>query len=311
MAVIGAKGAKKDGSEAAEKLALSMLAPESLPGTSEIPGGRYALPETEKDVATFRGAEFNEAELAAQLAKSKSVARLWQRSAAGVEGKRPPLPLSPGQIGLVGGSGLINGLVDCDAPHVIKGMVIKKSRQRVDEIHDAKGRPKGTALTETRANKLVFNLLTPQGFVSLTERGGGKPETGSEAAPPAAPAAAPLRKPGNAGAAEACGLDAPPGTPVPARTRPPKFATGRIVLTDGAKRKVQAREIVCMLSRHETGDWGSVDEATRRSNEKQTKEGGMIFSSYPRADGTSVWAITKPDRSETTVMLSTEEYMDF
>lgn len=40
--------------------------------------------------------------------------------------KRPPLPLSIGQVGLIGGSGLINGLMECDYPHIVKGRIIKE-----------------------------------------------------------------------------------------------------------------------------------------------------------------------------------------
>ena len=38
----------------------------------------------------------------------------------------PLLPLNIGQVGLIGGSGLINGYVDCENRTVIKGRVIKE-----------------------------------------------------------------------------------------------------------------------------------------------------------------------------------------
>ena len=55
---------------------------------------------------------------------------LPQQSALDGREKRPPLPLTIGQIGLVGGSSLINGLIECDAPHVLKGRVVKAVRRR-------------------------------------------------------------------------------------------------------------------------------------------------------------------------------------
>lgn len=64
---------------------------------------------------------FNEDELARQLANSTGFDRLFAKSRLDSEIKRPPLPLSIGQVGLIGGSGLINGLMECDYPHIVKG----------------------------------------------------------------------------------------------------------------------------------------------------------------------------------------------
>ena len=73
--------------------------------------------------------------------------------------KRPLLPLNIGQVGLIGGSGLINGYVDCEEPHVIKGRVIKEVKRYRDT-------EQGT-LTETRVNRMLFNILTPEGVKRL------------------------------------------------------------------------------------------------------------------------------------------------
>ena len=69
------------------------------------------------------------------------------------------LPLNIGQVGLIGGSGLINGYVDCENPHIIKGRVIKEVKKRENE-------DEGT-LTETRVNRMLFNILTPEGLKKL------------------------------------------------------------------------------------------------------------------------------------------------
>ena len=62
-------------------------------------------------------------------------------------------------LGLIGGSGLINGYIDCDSPHVIKGRIIKQVRTRENEEMNT--------LTETRVNKMIFNILTPNGVKKL------------------------------------------------------------------------------------------------------------------------------------------------
>ncbi len=41
--------------------------------------------------------------------------------------------LSIGQVGLIGGSGLINGLMECDYPHIVKGRIIKEKHTVTDE----------------------------------------------------------------------------------------------------------------------------------------------------------------------------------
>ncbi len=82
--------------------------------------------------------------------------------------KRPPLPLSISQIGLIGGSGLINGLIACDTPHIIKGRIVKVTRTESEEQFAADGKHIGSEIHETISNKMIFNVLTPSGFRALT-----------------------------------------------------------------------------------------------------------------------------------------------
>ncbi len=142
--------------------------PGSIPSLTELPEGRYALPARPLEVRTFRGENFNEKELERQLSQSDSFQRMMARSELDSGVKRPPLPLSISQIGLIGGSGMINGLIQCDTPHVIKGRVVKVTRNEVEERFDAKGRYDGAELHETITNKMIFNILTPNGFKALT-----------------------------------------------------------------------------------------------------------------------------------------------
>ena len=128
----------------------------------------YELPAVSKKVETFRGAVFNEDELARQLANSTGFDRLFAKSRLDSEIKRPPLPLSIGQVGLIGGSGLINGLMECDYPHIVKGRIIKEKHTVTDENRGPHGRLISTEIRETISNRMIFNILTPSGFRSLT-----------------------------------------------------------------------------------------------------------------------------------------------
>lgn len=159
IAVIGIKKEKSDGSEQAETLSEYAMLPEKIPYITELEMHKYTIPDVEKEVSLFQGAQFNLGELARQLEKSESAKFLFEKSRIDSNEKRPLLPLNIGQIGLVGGSGLINGYIDCDEPHIIKGRVIKEVKKRVDEVNDT--------LTETRVNKMLFNILTSDGVKRL------------------------------------------------------------------------------------------------------------------------------------------------
>jgi len=159
IVVFGIKKKKEDGSEEAEKLSQFAMLPERIPMIDTLGTEIYSVPEVEKNVEVFKGANFNLGELQRQLAKSKSINMFFEKSKIDAIEKRPLLPLNIGQVGLIGGSGLINGYVDCDTPHIIKGRVIKEVKRRENE-------EEGT-LTETRVNRMLFNILTPEGVKHL------------------------------------------------------------------------------------------------------------------------------------------------
>ena len=143
--------------------------PDAIPGIAQIDPQRYVLPDTPKTVAVFKGEKFNEKELERQLCRSNSLQRLIRsKSELDNAGKRPLLPLSIGQIGLVGGSGMINGLIECDTPHIIKGRIIKVKHTEREDEYDQWGRYAGAEIREVISNKMVFNVLTPTGFKALT-----------------------------------------------------------------------------------------------------------------------------------------------
>lgn len=157
IAVMGIKKHKDDGSDAVEKLVQLASDVDNLPLITDLKTEHYVLPEQEKNVDLFKGAVFNLGELKRQLAMSKSMDFLFERSSLDSREKRPLLPLNVGQVGLIGGSGLINGYIDCENPHILKGRIIKEIKKSDN----------GDTISETHVNKMVFNVLTPQGFKSL------------------------------------------------------------------------------------------------------------------------------------------------
>ena len=168
VAVMGIR--KRKATEPGDTLRLERYAvsPDTIPSLSEMPEGRYALPERAVEVATFKGEIFNERELEQQLRRSDSFEQMMTRCELDSGVKHPLLPLSIGQIGLIGGSGMINGLIECEHPHIIKGRIVKVVHTENEEKFTAEGKHMGTEVREVVTNKMIFNILTPQGFKSLT-----------------------------------------------------------------------------------------------------------------------------------------------
>ena len=142
--------------------------PDRIPALTELNSPRYALPANETEVKVFKGERFNQKELEQQLRRCDSFQQLMARSQLDSGVKHPLLPLSISQIGLIGGSGMINGLIQCDSPHIIKGRIVKVIRRETDERFAANGKHIGSEVKETITNKMIFNVLTPHGFKALT-----------------------------------------------------------------------------------------------------------------------------------------------
>lgn len=168
VAVLGIR--KKRDTELQDTLWLEQLAcsPAGIPLLTQLPESRYALPAQPMTVNTFKGERFNQKELEQQLRKSDSFAQMMARSELDSGVKHPLLPLSISQIGLIGGSGMINGLIECDTPHIIKGRIVKVMRTESEEKFSARGNHMGSEIRETITNKMIFNVLTPNGFKALT-----------------------------------------------------------------------------------------------------------------------------------------------
>ena len=169
LVVLGLRKKRCEDSKTAAVLERLACNPQCIPPISEIPEGRYAIPAAVKAVEIFKGEKFNEKELERQLSHSDSFRRLLNAKSDLDRGtKHPLLPLSIGQIGLVGGSGMINGAINCETPHIIKGRIIKVKHVEREEKYSSRGMHTGAEVKEVVSNKMVFNILTPKGFKALT-----------------------------------------------------------------------------------------------------------------------------------------------
>ncbi len=88
----------------------------------------------------------------------------------------------------------------------------------------------------------------------------------------------------------------------------PLFALGQTLTTPGALVVMQGMDIspVSLLSRHQRGDWGNLDQDDKEANDSALKTEARIFSAYI-FDTVKLWVITEADRSATTILLP-EEY---
>jgi hypothetical protein len=85
-----------------------------------------------------------------------------------------------------------------------------------------------------------------------------------------------------------------------------KFRLGRIVTTPGALARLTQEDILHGIQRHQSGDWGDLDDEDRQTNDQALVNGARIFSVYRAANGTRFWIITEADRR--TCILLPEDY---
>ena len=159
VAILGARKKRAADAETAARLEKLAYAPAKIPVITELQEDRYVVPGVEKVVEVFKGERFNEKELERQLSHSDSIRRLMNAKSELDRGqKHPLLPLSIGQIRLVGGSSMINGLIECDTPHIIKGRIVKVKNTEREELFTYDGFHKGTEVRDTISNKMIFNF---------------------------------------------------------------------------------------------------------------------------------------------------------
>ena len=93
------------------------------------------------------------------------------------------------------------------------------------------------------------------------------------------------------------------------RERMARFELGRLLATPGALEAAEGAgdDLREYLNRHARGDWGMVDDADRRANDRALIDGTRLLSAYVLRDGrTRIWIITEADRSATTILLPSE-----
>ncbi len=94
----------------------------------------------------------------------------------------------------------------------------------------------------------------------------------------------------------------------------PLFPMGRLVMTANLQAKLREAnpkfweaELIGLISRHASGDWGDLDEEDNWQNDMALHRGFRIFSAYETGADLKIRIITEADRSVTTVLLP-EDY---
>ena len=90
-------------------------------------------------------------------------------------------------------------------------------------------------------------------------------------------------------------------------SRAVRLPLGHVVATPDALDIVRTHglDVVGLLHRHRSGDWGDLSEYDARTNDHAVASGGRVLSAYDTAGG-RLWIITEADRSATTVLLPSE-----
>ena len=93
---------------------------------------------------------------------------------------------------------------------------------------------------------------------------------------------------------------------------PPKlFEIGVVNITIGAMLALIDHNVLALslLERHQSGDWGEVDDEDKKANDQAVVGGTRLLSSYVVCDNccsTRLWLITEADRTSTTLLLPSE-----
>ncbi len=82
----------------------------------------------------------------------------------------------------------------------------------------------------------------------------------------------------------------------------PLFPLGRVLATPGAIALMEAARIdpAQLLERHQSGDWGDLEEEDWRENDFAVNRQLRTFSAYGQPPD-RLWVITEADRSVTTI----------
>ena len=83
------------------------------------------------------------------------------------------------------------------------------------------------------------------------------------------------------------------------------FEYGEVVATAAVAEFLSEADIVALLKRHISGDWGNVHPDDDGLNDDAVKNGGRVHSVYEVGNKT-IWVITEWDRSVTTFLYPSE-----
>lgn len=88
----------------------------------------------------------------------------------------------------------------------------------------------------------------------------------------------------------------------------PLFSLGQIVMTIGAKEALTESNQLPneFITKHQTGDFGTIGKEDWQENLLSIKEGFRILSAYKTIKDERLWIITEADRSSTTILLPSE-----
>jgi hypothetical protein len=87
-----------------------------------------------------------------------------------------------------------------------------------------------------------------------------------------------------------------------------RVALGQVVATPGVLALCEEldRNLGWYIARHQSGDWGCVNEEDKALNDAAISNGTRVFSAYQLDAENKIWIITEADRSVTTALLPSE-----
>ena len=90
----------------------------------------------------------------------------------------------------------------------------------------------------------------------------------------------------------------------------PRFSLGKLVMARGIANEIKnnpsyKEEILDCLTRYLIGDWGSLCDEDKKSNELAIENNSRILAKYTTHSGI-IYIITEWDRSYTTIMFTNE-----
>lgn len=90
-----------------------------------------------------------------------------------------------------------------------------------------------------------------------------------------------------------------------------RFQIGQVLTTHAALEVANHADILGLLARHASGDWGDCDPADAKANDRALKTGERVFSVYKLREGVKIWIITEATyegRRMSSVVMTPSDY---